>query len=144
MTPRLDAAVIDARLRELSRRLARVEKRKPLSARRLALDEDLQDIVARNLELAIQACVDIAVHVCGACGEVPAGAADAFDALARRGLIARTLAQRLRLAVGFRNVLAHEYAEVDWKIVVRVATREARDLGAFGKAMVALLEKQGR
>ena len=45
----IDAAVVDAKLRELSRRLRRVATKKPASARALADDEDLQDIVARNL-----------------------------------------------------------------------------------------------
>lgn len=71
MTVPVDAEVIDARLRELSRRLRRVEARKPASIKALASDDDLQDILTRNLELAIQSCIDIAFHLCGAQGKVP-------------------------------------------------------------------------
>ena len=46
-------------------------------------------------------------------------------------------------AVGFRNVLVHEYTEVDWKIVMRVMRTDVRDLSAFGRAVVALLDNQG-
>ena len=130
----LDTEVIDARLRELSRRLRRVAARRPASIKALAADEDLQDILARNLEVAIQTCIDIAYHLCGAHGVVPATAAEAFAELARRKLIERRLAERLQRAVGFRNVLAHEYAEVDWKIVMQVTRTGTRDLAAFGKA----------
>ena len=135
----VDSAVIDAKLRELSRRLRRVEARQPASLKQLAADEDLQDILTRNLELAIQTCIDIAFHLCGAHGVVPATAAEAFAQLARRALIERSLAQRLQRAVGFRNVLAHEYTEVDWKIVMRVIRTDTRDLAAFGKAVVKML-----
>jgi uncharacterized protein YutE (UPF0331/DUF86 family) len=134
----LDAEVVEARLRELSRRLKRLSARKPASAKALAADEDLQDIVSRNLELAIQACIDVAAHVCGAHGMVPTTSGDAFTLLADAGLIPKPLGQRLRRAVGFRNLLVHEYAELDWKIVLRVLERDTKDLAAFGKAMLEL------
>ena len=139
MIATIDAAVIDARLRELSRRLRRVAAKQPASVKQLAADEDLQDILTRNLELAIQTCIDIAFHLCGARGVVPTTAAEAFAQLAKLKLIERSLAQRLQRAVGFRNVLAHEYTEVDWKIVMQVMRTGTRDLAAFGKAVVKLL-----
>ena len=146
MTQRVefDVDVVEARLRDLSRRLDRVAARKPRSLKQLADDEDLQDILSRNLELAIQACVDVAAHLCGAYGVVPATAGDAFEALAKRGVVSRPLATRLKRAVGFRNVLAHEYVEIDWKIVMRVIRRDTRDLAAFGKAVLALVERARR
>jgi uncharacterized protein YutE (UPF0331/DUF86 family) len=140
VTPQLDAEVLDARLRELSHRLKRLAAKKPTSLRRLLEDEDLQDIVARNLELAIQACIDVAMHVCGSYEVVPDSAGEAFSALAEKKLIPRALAQRLRRAVGFRNVLVHEYVEVDWKLVQRVVVHDTADLAAFGKAVLKLIE----
>ena len=140
MSAPLDAAVIEARLRELSRRLRRIAAKKPASVKQLAADEDLQDILSRNLELAIQACVDIAAHVCGAYGLVPATSGETFELLAQHKLLDRSLAKRLRRAVGFRNVLLHEYVEVDWKIVMRVITSDTKDLAAFGKAVLAIIE----
>ena len=135
----VDTEVLDARLRELSRRLRRVAAKKPASIKALADDEDAQDIVTRNLELAIQSCIDIAFHLCGTYGKVPTTAADAFAELTKLGLIGRSLAQRLQRAVGFRNVLVHQYTEVDWKIVMRVIRTDTRDLAAFGKAILKML-----
>ena len=139
----IDAEVVDARLRELSRRLRRVAAKKPATVRALSSDEDLQDIVSRNLALAIQACIDIAFHLCAAHGVVPSTSGEAFAQLARQGLLARGLAQRMQRAVGFRNVLVHEYTEVDWKIVMRAIDGGTRDLAAFGRAVVAILERTG-
>ena len=135
----VDAAVLDAKLAELSRRLKRIEAKRPASLRALAADEDLQDILARNLEVSIQNCIDIALHLCAAHGSVPATAAGAFAVLAKIGLLEGSLAQRLQRAVGFRNVLVHEYTEVDWKIVMQVLRTGTQDLGAFGKAVAELL-----
>ncbi len=142
MTAAVDTEVLDARLRELSRRLRRVAAKKPGSIKALAADEDMQDILTHNRELAIQSCIDIAYHLCGVHGKVPTTAADAFAELAKLELIERGLAQRLQRAVGFRNVLVHEYTEVDWKIVMRVIRTDTRDLAVFGKAVLKLLEKQ--
>jgi len=137
----VDREVVDARLRELSRRLRRVEAKRPASAAALARDEDLQDILSRNLSLAVQTCIDIAVHLCAAHGVVPQTSGDAFAQLAKLKLIERPLAERLQLAVGFRNVLVHEYTEVDWAIVLRVSRSGARDLAGFGKAVAGLLDR---
>ena len=60
----IDAAMLDAKLAELSRRLKRIETKRPASLKALAADEDLRDILARNLEVAIQGCIDIALHLC--------------------------------------------------------------------------------
>jgi len=139
---RIDAAVIDARLQALSRRLKRIAARAPASARVLAADEDLQDILARNLEVAIQNCADIAFHLCATHGALPASAGEAFMELARLRLIPRALAERMRLAAGFRNVLVHEYATIDWKIVLQVVRKGTQDLAAFGRAVVKILEAQ--
>lgn len=134
-----DTEVLDAKLAELSRRLKRIKAKQPASLKVLASDEDLQDILARNLEVAIQNCIDIALHLCAAQGTVPASASESFAMLVERGVIERGLAQRLQRAVGFRNVLVHEYTEVDWKIVMQVLRTGARDLGEFGKAVVGVL-----
>jgi len=138
----LDVEMVDARLRELSRRLRRVAARQPASVKALAADEDLQDILARNLEVAIQTCADVASHLCGAYGVVPETAAGAFAELAKRGLIERPLAGRLQRAVAFRNVLVHEYTVIDWKIVMQVVRTGTRDLADFGKAVLKLLDEQ--
>lgn len=139
---RIDAAVLDVRLTELSRRLKRVAARRPASLRLLVTDEDLQDILARNLEVAIQNCADIAFHLCAAHRSLPASAGEAFMELGRLGLIDQVLAERLRLAAGFRNVLVHEYTQIDWKIVLKAVRSGTRDLAAFGKAVVKILDAQ--
>ncbi len=141
MNPLIDVEVVDARLRELSRRLDRLASRRAVSLATLQADEDLQDIITRNLEVAIQSAIDIAMHVCAVYGDVPVGGAEAFDKMAERKLITQALAQRLRRSVGFRNVLAHEYVAIDWGIVIDALDAGAHDLTLFGRQVVKLLER---
>jgi uncharacterized protein YutE (UPF0331/DUF86 family) len=142
MKEAIDQAVIDAKLRELSRRLIRLRDKRPKSARQLADDQDLQDILARNLEIAVQSCTDIASHVCGAHRIVPTTADDSFVQLARLGMIDEPLSKAMQRAVGMRNVLAHDYADVDWTLVVKVLRDDLEDLANFGRVVIAWMNGQ--
>lgn len=68
---------------------------------------------------AIEACVDVAQHICATEGwGPPADNGDAVRLLGAHGVLTAELATSMRKAVGFRNVLVHDYIEVDDEIVV--------------------------
>ena len=91
---------------------------------------------------AIEAAIDVAQHLCASeQWGTPATNADAFIRLGRHGAVDPTLATRLAAAVGFRNVLVHEYAVVDDARVV-AALSELDDLRAFIRAIEDLLADQ--
>src|SRR5260370_32912550 len=65
VSPRLalvDIAVIAAKLGELADRIDRVTAHRPADAASLERDRDALDLVAFNLMLAGQACLDLARH----------------------------------------------------------------------------------
>jgi uncharacterized protein YutE (UPF0331/DUF86 family) len=67
---------------------------------------------------AIEACIDIAQHICSAEGwGPPADNGDAMRLLGRHTVLATDLAATMRKAVGFRNVLVHHYVQVQDDIV---------------------------
>ncbi len=61
---------------------------------------------------------------------MPQTNADALRLLGRNGVIESKLGEAIARAMGFRNVLVHEYAEVDDSVVVANPTVLA-DLDAF-------------
>lgn len=68
---------------------------------------------------AIEACVDVAQHICATGGwGPPADNGDAIRLLGEHGILTAELAVSMRKAVGFRNVLVHDYIEVDDSIVI--------------------------
>lgn len=68
---------------------------------------------------AIEACVDVAQHICAAEGwGPPADNGDAVNLLGEHGACTPALARSIRRAVGFRNVLVHEYVRVNDDIVI--------------------------
>lgn len=82
------------------------------------------------LVTAIEACIDISQHIAGSEGwRSPADNGDAMRVLAENGVLDPALADRMRMAVGFRNVVLHEYARVDERIVLdRLADPSDLDL----------------
>jgi uncharacterized protein YutE (UPF0331/DUF86 family) len=86
---------------------------------------------------AIEACVDVAQHICATegCGP-PADNGDAVRLLGTHGVLTPELAISMRKAVGFRNVLVHDYIEVDDEIVVR-RLKGLSDLDEFVRQVAA-------
>lgn len=68
---------------------------------------------------AIEACLDVAQHICASEGwGPPSNNADALRVLGAHGVLAPDHADRMARAVGFRNVLVHEYVGVNDGIVL--------------------------
>ena len=82
------------------------------------------DAVKYLLVTTVEACVDIAQHI-GSSESFPSpdSNADAIRLLGERGVIPAELAASLARAVGFRNVLVHQYTAVDDVIVVASLAR---------------------
>jgi uncharacterized protein YutE (UPF0331/DUF86 family) len=92
-----------------------------------------------TFQTAIEACIDAAQHVVADRGlGTPSSNADAFRLLGRDGVIERDLATSMGGAVGFRNVLVHDYAEVDDGLVVDNLSR-VPELRAYVREMTSLL-----
>ncbi|MFH1711490.1 MAG: DUF86 domain-containing protein [Nanoarchaeota archaeon] len=73
--------------------------------------------------------------------ETPRDEAGIFNVLASRNIITSELAERLSDAKGMRNVLAHEYGEVDDSIVFHAISEELiKDTEEFIKNIVASLD----
>ena len=140
----MDSDVLAAKLETLRHCVQRVRAKTPPSAAALRSDDDAQDIICLNLERSVQACVDMAAHiVASGTRPSPRTMASAFDALHQDGIITAALAERMRKAVGFRNIAVHVYESLDWDIVHSIATERLGDFVDFGLAIEALL-KGGR
>lgn len=94
------------------------------------------------LVTAVEACIDIAQHMAGSEGwRLPTDNGDAMRVLAENGVLDPALADRMRMAVGFRNIVIHEYARVDERIVLdRLA--DPSDLDLFVSAVSEWLERE--
>lgn len=135
----MDRELIDQKLESLRRAVQRVNDTCPESVDILVKDFDAQDIVALNLTRAVQLSVDIGSHLI-ACTNAPPPATmgQVFEVLMESGLIDAKLADRMKKAVGFRNLAVHNYEEINWAIVYAIATQHLNDFKSFAKAVADL------
>jgi uncharacterized protein YutE (UPF0331/DUF86 family) len=89
-------------------------------------DEYLEDVVLqraveRTLMNLIQACIDLAQHICSAENLSSSGTAkQEIEALGNAAIMSQETQTKLEEAVGFRNVLAHRYGDIDHDVVYDV------------------------
>lgn len=132
-------AVLNEKLESLRRCIQRVRSTCPDSAEALGSDIDAQDIVTLNLTRAIQLAVDIGSHLLSATDQpAPTTMGETFTLLCESGLIDEALADRLRRAVGFRNIAIHSYRDVDWTIVHSICTDRLDDFRDFARIASSL------
>jgi uncharacterized protein YutE (UPF0331/DUF86 family) len=109
----------------------------------LAADAMLCAAVERWLQLSVEACVDVASHIVSVEEWTPpANSRDTFSTLGRHGVIPADLARRLGGAVGLRNLLVHDYVEVDLDQVAAVVREDLDDLRAFAGVAAGWLDRR--
>lgn len=126
--------VLNEKLESLRRCIQRVEATCPASPAALAEDIDAQDIVTFNLTRAVQLTVDIGSHLLSATDQpAPTTMGETFTLMGQSGLIDGDLVDRLRRAVGFRNIAIHSYRDVDWAIVHSICSDRLEDFRDFAR-----------
>jgi uncharacterized protein YutE (UPF0331/DUF86 family) len=83
--------------------------------------------VERTFVNLIQACIDLAQHIRSTEDLSPGGTSkEAIEALGEAGVLSAETQGKLEEAVGFRNVLAHQYASVEHELVYDVLQNDLR------------------
>jgi uncharacterized protein YutE (UPF0331/DUF86 family) len=130
----VDLDVVTAKISTLERCLSRIETIKQQAG---LTEVDRDDILALNLERAIQAVIGLATHIVAteAYG-VPDSAGESFRLLGERKMIPGDLVKRLQKMVGFRNIAIHDYRKLDPAIVETILTRRLGDLREFATLVI--------
>ena len=139
----MDRTLVEEKLDALHYCVQRLRSKCPGDDRRLYEDPDLQDIIALNLARAVQLSVDIAAHLLAAQGgPAPHTMADAFGRLQEGGILDQETADRMKKAVGFRNIAVHAYEKIDWGIVAEICRRHLADFESFAAAINCALDRE--
>ena len=97
----------------------------------------------RLLQLAIEAATDICgMLVAGLHLGLPEDENDIYGRLERAGVIRGETAQLLRRMRGFRNILVHEYVDIDDAIVFEAASERLEDLDGFVEEVRLYMREQ--
>ncbi|MBI4155389.1 DUF86 domain-containing protein [Candidatus Woesearchaeota archaeon] len=131
---------IKDKIEELEKYLDELSRIKPIT-----FDEnDLKTKAAceRYLEKIIEAVVDLAFLIIKDEGlELPEDDNAAFEILSKAKIIDDILAKKLRDAKGMRNILAHQYGQVDDKIVFNATKEIETDVNEFIEQLWKIAKK---
>ena len=106
---------IERRLEKLNVCLKKLDPFKIKEKEELLQDTYLQDIVERNLEVIAQSVIDIANRIISI--EELEKPLDYYDAIMRLGevdILPLKFAKKLAPIAGFRNILVHDYLDINW------------------------------
>lgn len=132
----VNRTLLSIKLAELADRVHQVQRHRKSSVAALKQDRDAAELVAFNLLLAVQACVDIASHCIADEGwPIAKTIGESFTRLEEHGVISSSVAEALRRGTGLRNWIAHGYAGVDLALVHRAATDGLDNFEAFARAL---------
>jgi uncharacterized protein YutE (UPF0331/DUF86 family) len=127
---------IQAKVAVVQERTRRLSKFRELSFEAYLSDMTVKDAVERNIEVAIQACIDIAKIIIKKEGfREPEDNKGVFVVLAENGLITEKSLKFLIPMAGARNVLVHGYDKIDDTIIFGVLKKHLKDLYSFLKEL---------
>ena len=97
----------------------------PSSFEQYEQDFRIKAICERYFEKIVEAAIDLAyLFIKKKKWKFPESEKELFETLADQGIISRELALRLKDAKGMRNVIAHQYGEINDEMVFTAVTEE--------------------
>ncbi len=99
-----------------------------------------QDAAVLNLLRACEQAIDLANHLIQTYKMgIPTTSSESFDLLRTKGVIDIALSENLKRMVHFRNIVIHQYRQVDIEIVRSVIVSGLNDLILFGDRVVEFI-----
>ena len=141
----VDQTLILRKLAELEEYLGQIREFSSVSAEDYSGDWKTRRIVERTLQIMIELCIDIAGHIISDRRlRVPVSYADTFKSLAEAGLITPRISDIMEKMAKFRNIVVHQYENVDTEIVIMILRKHLEDFLAFGDAVLQMFNDAKR
>lgn len=133
---------IERRLDRLRECLNKLEPLRDKAREEFEKDPYLRDIVERNLEVAIQCCIDMAHRIISIEEAVkPTDYYEGFIILGQLKVLPIDFSKKIASMAGFRNILVHEYIGIDWDEVYR-NLQSLSDLNKFAEFVRSWMKKK--
>lgn len=125
----VDQNIIVKKINAIKHNMKRIEKYSNVSLKQFLHDDDIKDIVTHNLFILLQHIIDIGTHIISDenMGE-PVFVSDIADILAKENVLDENLDRPMKSMIGLRNIIAHEYGDLDFKIIHRIITSSLKDV----------------
>lgn len=126
--------VIENKISSVRKYLKILQRYKKYTQKEIEADIDIKGAVERYLYLAIQSTIDLAeATIAYKNFRKPSTMTEGFYILNEEGFLSNKLTGKLAKMVGFRNVIAHDYENLDYEIVFDVLQNKLKDIETFLK-----------
>ncbi len=133
----IDKDVILNKANKVDHHLSRIKEKRVISLEGFLADLDWQESILFNLQMAVQNCIDIAAHIISEEELGIAGSTnEMFYMLQENGYLSPELTENMVAAVGFRNLVVHEYGNIELRQVYQIAHQDIDDMEGFLKAII--------
>ena len=137
----VDKAVILRKISELELYQKQIREFSDITLQGYKADWKTQRIVERTLQIMIETCADIANHIVSDRGmRSPTSYTDTFKVLFENNIIDSELFTIMEKMAKFRNIVVHQYEEVDAEIVIFILKKHLGDFERFKEAILAYLK----
>lgn len=117
-------------------------KKEAESGEEFVSDFHLHGSAERYLQLSIQIIIDVVNLIIVDNGDKrPEDNYEAVAVLRGKGVISKKTADNVTSMIGLRNLLVHEYGEIDKKRIYKIIREEAGDLEKFYKEIVSYMKE---
>lgn len=143
----VDRYIITARIAKIREYVALLRKiyRQAPGEQHFVKDPLIYGNAERYLQLAIQCVLDISNHVVADMRlNLPSDNKELFERLRTQKIMPALLAKKLTAMAGFRNILVHEYLEIDRRRVYAVLKNDLGDFESFIRAISKLIDRPPR
>ena len=124
--------IIEQKVATLYEKIERLRKFQDVSFNEFSEDLDMKDIVERNLQVAIEACIDIGKVIISFMSlREPLDNKDVFKVLSENGIITHKSLEFLLPMAGTRNVLVHGYDKIDTTIIFGILKKHLEDFYTY-------------
>ncbi len=112
--------------------LGRIREKSNTDLQTFLTDIDRQESILFNVQMAVQNCIDIAAHIISEEGfGVPGSTNEMFYMLQENGYLDIELTEKMVKAVGFRNLIVHEYGKIELSRVFEIVQKNIEDLNKY-------------
>jgi uncharacterized protein YutE (UPF0331/DUF86 family) len=138
----IDKEVIYKHIGELRKIVNELSSFESYTLHDLEIDIGKQWQIERGLQLAIQNLLDIGSHILSALGKNNIETyTDIIDKLAQEKILPPDFTLKIRGMAGLRNILVHDYLDVDIGRIYKIFQDQLEDFKTFCRLIIEYLEQ---
>lgn len=138
----IDRESIVDRLDKLEQYVGYLKANRKITLVRLKEDYMLQGAICRYFQLAVECVTDIAELLISALRlPKPKDAHEAIEILATKNILPKEFTKKFAPVTGFRNILVHDYLEIDLAKVLKHLRKDLEDFDFYVKCVTRYIKK---